>query len=190
MLSSDARASQVSKTLRKLGHDAKGPLINVKMGLEILGDLDAETRAAVTSEMIGTLEEMQSLLEESFLFAQLPYLDREPLSLVSIIREFEQAALQPVEVQTEDCARVEIDAQRLGKTLHWWQRVQQPDSKCTIQVGGDPNASQLRLSWNPKDGSDSKDRLMLFLDAFCSHLGGSVEWEPSSALLRFPAAAA
>lgn len=187
MLSSDARASQVSKTLRKLGHDAKGPLINVKMGLEILGDLDAETRSAVTGEMIGTLEEMQVLLEESFLFAQLPYLDREPLSLVSIIREFEQTALRALEIETEDGPRVEIDAQRLGKTLHWWQRVQQPDSKCTIQVCGDASTSQLRLSWNPKEGSDSKDRLMLFLDAFCSHLGGSVEWEPSSVVLRYPA---
>ncbi len=189
MLNEDSdQNAQVSLTLRKLGHDAKGQLINVKMGLEIMAHLDADAQSGVSSEMISTLQELQGLLEETFLFAQLQYLDRELLSLVSIVSEFEQSAIWPLHIDAVEAPRVAVDAQRLVKMLHWWQRLQSPAKPASIKVLASDVGSTLKLSWHPVDNSSSNERLLLFADAFATQLGGTCQLNQHELLLLLPPA--
>lgn len=169
---------RLGKALRKLGHDCKGPTINLKMALEILPDLDSQHQGAFISEMTQSVNQLSTLLDESFLLAQVPYWELEPTNFSGVMQQFADSLdehstnLFSWSLQAHFNPRVDLDGHRFIKLLNWWLRLHQANATIKAEPTADGKNCHLSFSRPNSGNTESQHNLLLAFEALANRCGG------------------
>lgn len=111
---------ELLQVLRKLTHDLRGPLINVRMALEVIVALDdGQEREALGGEIDQELRRLDQLIQRTAELAQAGHCQPTELPLRSVVAQFMQqldGAIVP-EASLECECRVRVDVDKILQLL-------------------------------------------------------------------------